>query len=338
MEITILNTLFTLFIGLFTWEFIAKKKNTSFKPSAALSWAATKLSNFFRWIGEKIAIISSFYTYLNLKEMWRTCKALDTAKLKLVISPRMIVSGYIKKMSSYGDKSAHIIFGSLTLACLLMAMVKFLLWSWIIQMYTIYLIPIGHNICANYVSYGLMILKRYAIVYVTLFIIEYVARWRQSNFKPSVLIRYIASIFENVYECVGSTFAILSSFYTYIDFEWLKRIFNDIIETVNDLVKPMLNFILSPLWIFIGYVKTMDTYKRKYLIIFGSITLALVLIIGSYWLISYMQWIPLEYAFPTTFAYAKTGFNNTITFISDRFNQYVAEIEANRERLRLHRL
>ncbi|HJZ23273.1 MAG TPA: hypothetical protein VJ201_02360 [Candidatus Babeliales bacterium] len=51
-------------VGLIGWEHTARKNKSNIKPSTALTKCVEPLNNAWFWCGDKLARLSSFYTYL----------------------------------------------------------------------------------------------------------------------------------------------------------------------------------------------------------------------------------------------------------------------------------
>jgi len=109
------------------------------------------------------------------------------------------------------------------------------------------------------------------------FIWEYIAKTRESNVKPSVVLRKIKSGCENFFSHCGSLVARFSSFFTYIDYHRLS-------ETARELVEPSVGIIVSPFQGFRGYWERMKTYTYPKAILLGTVT-----ILGSIGMIYYFH-------------------------------------------------
>ncbi len=111
-----------------------------------------------------------------------------------------------------------------------------------------------------------------------LFTWEYVCRKSGSEVKPSVALSQVATWTYDTFYRVGDLFARISSFYTYIDFE-------DLIGTVNDLFKPVVDILFSPWAMIKGYLTVArdECYNNPYLVVLGSITLVSLIAMAYYY-------------------------------------------------------
>jgi len=111
------------------------------------------------------------------------------------------------------------------------------------------------------------IIKNVAIALpIGLFSWEYLAIKLSSNLKPSIGMNLMADNLKKTFKLIGVYFAKLSSFYTYINFDDIKKAFIDIF-------KPIIEICGSPYKIISGYHSIMNIAYRPYLIGFGSLTI-----------------------------------------------------------------
>ncbi len=113
------------------------------------------------------------------------------------------------------------------------------------------------------------------IIFGSLFLWQYLAlRLETLNkynlYRPSLLLNSIACILQDIFYGIGKWIAYISSFYEYLGFR-------DMIKALQELFKPCIEIILSVFHLFKGYLETALTYDYTYSIIFGTITLLLVI-------------------------------------------------------------
>lgn len=112
-----------------------------------------------------------------------------------------------------------------------------------------------------------------------LIIWEYIARGNVSNIKPSYALSKVATWSIDFWYATGRLLARISSFYTYINFK-------DLIETCNDLFKPIFDILISPFQLIKGYINVATIYEHPYIVGFGSVTLIALIS----WIVYYMRW------------------------------------------------
>lgn len=84
----------TVGVTLFTWEYVTLKKETKYKPSFALVKLANGSQYFFTRCGESLALISSFYKYIDFDDVKLTFRNLMNPLVKTVISWFYVCRGY----------------------------------------------------------------------------------------------------------------------------------------------------------------------------------------------------------------------------------------------------
>jgi hypothetical protein len=105
-----------------------------------------------------------------------------------------------------------------------------------------------------------------AATVLTTFIWELIARKKSSQKKPSVAIAWCATQSKYGWSRLGRGFGWLSSYLTIVDL-------HDVWGTVEDLVRPTWNLIVSPFAFFSGYWQTAQKYKYPILVCLGSLLL-----------------------------------------------------------------
>lgn len=111
---SVLTYISPLFFTLLLWEHIAKKKGSSKKPSTFFQFLATYVKNFWYTLGLWFAKLSSFYTYLNLNELYESALDLLSPIFSLIWSPLQFVRGYFNTALKY-KYALLVFFGSVTL-------------------------------------------------------------------------------------------------------------------------------------------------------------------------------------------------------------------------------
>lgn len=107
----------------FLWEFIGFKADIIYKPSIFLESVAVHLARFFKWCGNALVYLSSFYTYIEtlaiyiknfLADIFTVIGLLIVPIWKILTSWLWIILGYIEAVKLY-THPALIAIGSLTL-------------------------------------------------------------------------------------------------------------------------------------------------------------------------------------------------------------------------------
>ena len=101
-------------VALFIWEHIARKAKSNIKPSVAIAKLANTSVRFFSAIGRFAAMVSSFYTYVDLMDLKQTAKELVMPTVRLVESPLFDAVAYVRYAITT-RKPILIILGSLSL-------------------------------------------------------------------------------------------------------------------------------------------------------------------------------------------------------------------------------
>lgn len=100
-----------------------------------------------------------------------------------------------------------------------------------------------------------------------IFIWEHVARTKNSNVKPSVGINALANALRTGFYAFGKGLSKISSFLTFIELR-------DLYKTAEDLFKPTIELVASPLESVKGYWETAKTYKYPIVVAFGTVSIA----------------------------------------------------------------
>lgn len=101
---------------------------------------------------------------------------------------------------------------------------------------------------------------------------ELVALRHASHMKPSVGVTMVANQAHRVFSHLGRGFAWMSSYLTIVDLQ-------DLYRAVDDLTRPTLNLLTSPLAFVEGYWEIAKQYKYPLVIALGS---SILLIVGVY--------------------------------------------------------
>jgi hypothetical protein len=101
------------------WEHIGRKRQTKIRPSVGLTIVAQKSQNAFQYLGEKSALISSYLTQIDLKDIGVTLCDISKPTFDLITSPFYIIYGYVKIANSYANKTWLVYIGSGLLVVLL---------------------------------------------------------------------------------------------------------------------------------------------------------------------------------------------------------------------------
>lgn len=90
------------------------------RPSVLLNAGAEQSMKLFTWIGEKFAIVSSFYTHLQVGELLTTLYELVSPIVAILASPLYIISGYRDTVKKFYDRYSSVIkLGSFTIFLIL---------------------------------------------------------------------------------------------------------------------------------------------------------------------------------------------------------------------------
>lgn len=90
-------------VALIIVEHIAHTQQSNVKPSVALNCVATQFQRFFQWIGEVVALFSSFLTIINLRDLGVSIDAICTPILCIIFSPFYTIYGYLTMANSYSN-------------------------------------------------------------------------------------------------------------------------------------------------------------------------------------------------------------------------------------------
>ena len=102
---------------------------------------------------------------------------------------------------------------------------------------------------------------------ITIFGLEHLAKMAHWRIKPSYLLNQLVPRARTLFETIGRMFAHLSRFYHFLGVDQL-------LETLCDLVMPILQLMLSPSYFVKGYVYVLESLKKHpFITILGSLTL-----------------------------------------------------------------
>lgn len=105
-------TALAIFLTVFLWEHVGRINNVDIRPSVALNWLSEKSEDFFRFLGFLWAKLSSFLSWLDFEEMFRTLQDLIKPLISIYTSPLMMIKGYTTTLREY-DNWYMLIIGSL---------------------------------------------------------------------------------------------------------------------------------------------------------------------------------------------------------------------------------
>jgi hypothetical protein len=94
---------------------------------------------------------------------------------------------------------------------------------------------------------------------------EHICRQYKSTYRPSVFLRWCSDTAKSFFSLIGKYLAQLSSFYTYINLEEMKR-------TVSDVFTPLVELMFSPWYTVKTYLSTAAKYKYWILVPLGTLT------------------------------------------------------------------
>ena len=123
----IVGGLLVTFFALFFWEHYARKTESQVKPSVYLGYGAELAQRCWEYVGYAAAKISSFYTYIDLKDLMDTFHDLFKPMIDFVTSPLWAAKGYIAEMNLY-DHPYLVTLGSATIVGVLAWFVR---WKWV---------------------------------------------------------------------------------------------------------------------------------------------------------------------------------------------------------------
>lgn len=131
MIITIIISIISFFFTSVIWEHVAKKLGSEFKPSVGLWNLIEPAKIFFIHIGNQIARLSSFYTYLKefFGELFDSFVELINPLVRLCVTPFYILQGYFETALTY-KYYFLVFFGTLTLVLIIISLVCYFLWKY----------------------------------------------------------------------------------------------------------------------------------------------------------------------------------------------------------------
>lgn len=106
------------------------------------------------------------------------------------------------------------------------------------------------------------------ILGISIFVIEYICLKNQYEFAPSYFLRNIRDSSIDFFVFLGRMIAMISSVLNYIDFD-------DIFETLQRLLLPLIDILSSPIMIIVGYISeaaiiAAEFYTKPFVIYLGS--------------------------------------------------------------------
>ena len=140
-----------------------------------------------------------------------------------------------------------------------------------------------------------------SVLFVFTIICEDVEKRYDITYRPSFFLSKISKFLTDTFEYIGEIFAKLSSFYTYINIDSLKK-------TLEDLIKPIFTSMMSPFYIVKGYALEIDLYEHPYIVFLGSVTLVALVLALLYKFKVHKKLAKLKPYFKNKFESMKTKF------------------------------
>jgi hypothetical protein len=88
-------------LTIFTWELVALKHPSQFKPSVGITFLANQSYRAFSWLGRSFAWLSSYLTIVELQDLYRAAEDLLRPICNLFASPLAFVKGYLEFATTY---------------------------------------------------------------------------------------------------------------------------------------------------------------------------------------------------------------------------------------------
>jgi hypothetical protein len=128
--------------------------------------------------------------------------------------------------------------------------------------------------------------------------VEHVLRISKIEYKPSTALKLAANVTNSTFEFIGKKTAELSSFLTHVPrlITFIKDLIvylklHDLYNTLCEIIRPIIDIIMSPTWVIIGYFKETTTYNYPILVIIGSALLILMILGIIYKFCDYNKYI-----------------------------------------------
>lgn len=129
----------------------------------------------------------------------------------------------------------------------------------------------------------LNVLIGFFAVFLSSVVWQHIARKLGSEIKPSIVLWNMVDPAQRLFLWLGTWLAHLSSFYTY-----LKKFCGELFISISELLIPVGQLCISPLFFVKGYFDTAMTYKYYLLVLMGTSTLLFaVYSVVSYFLVRY---------------------------------------------------
>ena len=120
---------FCLFLPFYFWEYAYVHDPYAVKPSTLITNLVVRSRTIFEWLGNRLAWVSSFLDWLDLKDMIKAFKNLCEPMIDLCITPLYTVKGYIDQLNIY-DHPYMVFVGTLILATSLWYFVSWIMKKW----------------------------------------------------------------------------------------------------------------------------------------------------------------------------------------------------------------
>jgi hypothetical protein len=93
--------LITSCVAIFTWELVALKQLSQFKPSVGITFLANQSYRTFSQLGRGFAWLSSYLTIVELHDLYRAAEDLLRPIGDLLASPLAFINGYLEIAMGY---------------------------------------------------------------------------------------------------------------------------------------------------------------------------------------------------------------------------------------------
>ena len=131
---------------IFVLQHIGRKQGWKYTPGYFIDLVATFFEKVWAKIGRLCVWISSFYTYIDLKDLWLTCDQLVGPCVRFFFSWTQAITTYVSEMKLY-DHPYLISLGTGTIVALISALV-YHKYDWFHPLVTTCSVPV--NWCVNY--------------------------------------------------------------------------------------------------------------------------------------------------------------------------------------------
>lgn len=124
---------------IFVLQHVGRKQGWTYTPGYFIDLVATFAEKAWAKIGRFCAWISSFYTYIDLKDLWLTCDQLVGPVVRFFFSWTKAITAYVSEMKLY-DHPYLISLGTSTIVAILAALI-YHKYDWVHPLVTTCLVP-----------------------------------------------------------------------------------------------------------------------------------------------------------------------------------------------------